>query len=361
MSIEVGIMGLGTAVPPNPIDQGRALELAKMFSHGQIKPRILEALYHKSGIQNRASVVAADGTMPFYLPPENDQDFGPGTSERMRRFEHEAASLASIACERALKDARDAPEKITHLIVATCTGFFAPGLDVALIKRLSLNPGVNRTQIGFMGCHGALNAMQAARAFATERPDARVLVCAVELCTLHMQYGGTADDVVANALFADGAAAIVVGSADSKRTALCNLSAFGSQLFADSEDAMSWRIGAHGFRMTLSSQVPALIERHLGAWLEGWLARLDTRLEDIAAWVVHPGGPKILDAVQRALALPEEALRCSRAVLSEHGNMSSPTILFILEKMRNAEKITSSPTLVLGFGPGLIVEGALLK
>lgn len=363
MTAPIGILGLGTAAPAHTFEQTQALALARNFCGDKYRPRVLEALYRQSGIRTRGSVLVGenfDAALQFFPLMKDELDRGPTTLERMARFELEAPKLAEQACKHALIDSSTDASRITHLCLSTCTGFFAPGLDSALIKRLNLNPGIARAQIGFMGCHGALNAMQVARAFANEHPDARVLLCAVELCSLHMQYGCNSDSLVANALFADGAAAIVIGAESPEHNSLGRLSALGSQLFGDSEDAMSWRIGANGFRMTLSPQVPALIEQHLCGWLESWLGRNDLRVSDVAAWAVHPGGPKILDAVERALKLPPEALQASREVLSEHGNMSSPTVMFVLEKMRAQGKILPSPCVMLGFGPGLVAEAVLL-
>ncbi len=359
----IGILGIGTAPPPHSFDQVRALELAKNFCGTKSRPRVLEALYRQSGIRTRGSVLAGAGleaAFAFYPPPKDDFDCGPTTQDRMARFELEAPPLAERACANALADCGENPARITHLVLSTCTGFFAPGLDSALLQRLALNPGIARAQIGFMGCHGAMNALQVARAFAREDPDARVLLCAVELCTLHMQYGAASDSLIANALFADGAAAAVIGAPSPGQKSHATLSAFGSQLIGGSANAMSWRIGTHGFQMTLSPQVPALIERHLCGWLESWLAKQDTRIGAVAAWAVHPGGPKILDAVERALCLPDNGLWASRQILSDHGNMSSPTILFALAKIAERKTIIPTPCVVLGFGPGLVVEAALL-
>lgn len=363
MSTSIGILGLGTAAPSHPVTQTDALALARNFCGEKYRPRVIETLYRQSGIRTRGSVLVGenfDGALQFYPPMRDELDRGPTTSERMARFELEAPPLAEQACAGALADANTDASQITHLCLSTCTGFFAPGLDSALIKRLKLNPGISRAQIGFMGCHGSLNALQVARAFANENPGAHVLLCAVELCSLHMQYGGASDSLVANALFADGAAALVIGSESSAQKTLGRINAFGSQLFAGSADAMTWRIGAHGFHMTLSPQVPSMIEQHLCGWIESWLGRNDLRIADIAAWGVHPGGPKILDAVERALKLPSEALYASREVLAEHGNMSSPTVIFVLEKLREKGTILPSPCIMLGFGPGLVAEAVLL-
>ena len=279
----------------------------------------------------------------------------------MRRYEAEAGPLAVAAARPALGDAAIEPGRVTHLVTVSCTGSCAPGFDMALIRGLGLPRDVARTHVGFMGCHGLLNGLRVARAFVAADPAAVPLVCAVELCSLHHQYEGDAEQIVANALFADGAGAVVgvaagstpVGNADAYR-----LVASGSTIIDDSDDAMSWRVGDRGFVMTLSPRVPELIARHLRPWLEGWLARHGLDLSSVGSWAVHPGGPRIVSAVGEALDLDPALLLPSRRVLEEFGNMSSPTILFILDRLRRAD--APRPCVSLAFGPGLAVEAALL-
>jgi predicted naringenin-chalcone synthase len=220
-----------------------------------------------------------------------------------------------------------------------------------------------------MGCHGAFNGLKVARGCLGAEPDARVLVCAVELCTLHFFTGWDAEKIVANALFADGAAAVVCqNGADrthsdvavrsrSDPTSGWRLAAVGTIRIPDSAAAMSWRIGDFGFDMGLSRKIPELIGQHLRGYVESWLDRQGLRLSDIGSWAVHPGGPKVLDAVEMALSLPNGGLEHSRAILSEHGNMSSPTVLFILDRMQREN--APRPCVALGFGPGMAVEAAL--
>jgi predicted naringenin-chalcone synthase len=276
----------------------------------------------------------------------------------MQRYAEESLPLAEAAAARSLELAAIRPEAITHLITVSCTGFFAPGLDIGLVKRLRLSPTVGRLHVGFMGCHGVLNAMRAARATVIADPASVVLLCAVELCSLHYQYGADSDTLVANALFADGAAAMV-GRASTDREDGWRLISSGSYLLPDAEDGMTWKIGNHGFEMTLSSRVPELICGNLHPWLEGWLAKSGRRLEEIRSWAVHPGGPRILTSVAEALRLPETAMTTSAEILARCGNMSSPTILFVLRRLQ--EQGRRPPCVALGFGPGLVVEAALLE
>ena len=209
-----------------------------------------------------------------------------------------------------------------------------------------------------MGCHAAFNALTAARDAAAANPDARVLVCCIELCSLHFAYGVDPGKLVANALFADGAASAVVGRASGDQDGSWQLDDFSSCLLADCGDAMTWNIGDHGFEMTLSAGVPEIIRRQLLPWCKTWLARQELDLSDIAGWAIHPGGPKILSATAEALALGPQDLRFSRDVLARHGNMSSTTVLYILRQM--AGKV-SGPCVAIGLGPGLVAEGMLLN
>jgi predicted naringenin-chalcone synthase len=268
------------------------------------------------------------------------------------------------AVRAALEQAQLAPERITHLVTVSCTGFHAPGVDLALMAALPLRPSVARTHLGFMGCHAALNGLRVAASFTGADPEACVLLCAVELCSLHLQYGWEAERIVANALFADGAAALVASGAApaaalESAPGLRRWIASGSFLVPASAEAMSWAIEDHGFVMGLSPQVPDLIGAHLRHWLEGWLADHHLTLESIGCWAVHPGGPRILSAVTETLELDPALIEPSRSVLRDCGNMSSPTLLFILERLRRSG--APGPCLAMAFGPGLCVEVALLE
>ena len=250
------------------------------------------------------------------------------------------------------------PKRLRTWSPVTCTGFNAPGIDIELIDRLGLPATTERVQVGFMGCHGAINGLRVADGLVAARPSSRVLMCCVELCSLHLQYGLDADSVVSNAIFADGASAMVLESGQAP-IGLGTIQATGSCLVPESRDAMTWRIGDNGYAMTLSAQVPGLIEQELKGFLSEWLAKQGETIESIGGWAAHPGGARILSSVETALDLPEDALEVSRSVLSDHGNMSSATMLFILERFlaRNQPK----PWLMLGFGPGLEIEVALIR
>ena len=360
----LAILGIGTAVPPHRIAQGEAAELAKeLCAQSRQETRILPALYRRTRVERRGSVLLEPGEgaqvkQSFFMPAKAEDDRGPTTEERMIRYVEGAPALAIAASRRALTESKLESSRIRELITVSCTGFMAPGLDRFLIQEFGFSKTLGRTHVGFMGCHGAINGLRVASAFAAASSTAGgILLCSTELCSLHFYYGGDPEKMVANALFSDGAAALVgVPSAMAPQDAW-RVAATGSCLFPDSSEAMTWAIGNHGFEMTLSAAVPGLISDQLRPWLEDWLGHYHLGLRDIRSWAVHPGGPRILDAVTRCLDLPDEAPRVSREILAEYGNMSSATLLFIVERLR--ARNSPRPCVAVGFGPGLVAEAAL--
>jgi predicted naringenin-chalcone synthase len=367
--MDLAIVGIGTAVPTTRVTQKESVDLARMINrHNAADDDFLPALYEQTTIRTRhlafdRSVVddilhGTCHTGSVFLPAQRADHRGPTTAQRMEHYAREAAPLAIRAAGRALEQSGKHARDVTHLITVSCTGFGAPGVDCELIRGLGLPTTVERTNIGFMGCHGALNGLRVARGFAAVQPDACVLLCSVELCGVHYNYSWDPKRVVASALFADGAAALVGVPANGSTRRTLRARASGGCLFADSDYAMAWRIADHGFEMTLSPRVPKLIALNLKSWLEPWLVRHGFRLKDVASWAVHPGGPRIVSAVEEALGLEATATTDSSAVLAEFGNMSSPTILFILERLLGRD--APRPWVALGFGPGLAAEAALL-
>ena len=376
------IRGLGTAVPHHGVNYVDGARMAgRMSCDDAAQQRTVTALYRRTRIENRGSVLLcpegdAGRFGEFYPHPENPDDRGPATAKRCERYADEAPRLAHRSARAALDDAGVEADDVTHLVTVSCTGFSAPGVDVALIDGLGLPPTTQRVAVGFMGCHGAINGLRAAAAIAASDPAAVVLMTSVELCSLHYQYGFDPDRIVSGSLFADGSASAVVAAptavtstgmtangstpnaASSSNTPLPSIAATGSMLVPDSREEMTWRIGDNGFEMTLSARVPALIEAHLAAYLDDFLRCNNLQRSGIGGWAVHPGGPRILDAAAAALDLSAEQLATSRAVLRDHGNMSSATMMFILRRFRDAD--VPPPYLMLGFGPGLEIEVALL-
>jgi predicted naringenin-chalcone synthase len=366
--MSLAVVSVGTAVPATVVPQKEALGVAlALIRPTNEQATWLPAMYEGTGIASRRLCLGdevlrdiVEGTQhsgsPF-LPTGDPADRGPTTAERMRYFAALAPPLAARATGAALAEAGFPAGDISHLITVSCTGFLAPGLDRALIDAFGLRPTVERTHVGYMGCHGALNGLRVANAFASANPQARVLLCAVELCTLHYYYAWDPQKIIANAIFGDGAAALV-GVPSALAPGAWRVGATGSCLVPGSAGAMTWTIGDHGFEMTLAKNVPALIQRHLRPWLEDWLGAQGLSLGRVGSWAVHPGGPRILQAVEEGLVLPQGALATSRAVFAEFGNMSSPTVLFILDRLRRLG--AARPCVALGFGPGLVAEAALI-
>jgi len=356
-------VGVGTAVPTHSMNAQESADSAPLFADmDESQARLMPVLYRKSGVSKRHMVIfgSADGIpverQDLYSPATHTGDRGPTTGTRMKHYERHAGALAHASASAALADASIHPSAITHIVTASCSGFAAPGFDLSLIDTLGLRADVARTHVGFMGCHAAMNALRVADAFAGTDPSARVLVCATELCSLHFRYGFDPGTAVTNTLFADGSASVVCAA--NARQSRWRLRASGSMRMPDSADAMTWRVGDNGFEMTLSPRVPELIGSHLRPWLEGWLGLHGVALGDVQSWAVHPGGPRILQAVAETLGLPPVAMKASRETLAEYGNMSSPTVLFVMERLRRDH--AAKPCVALGFGPGLVVEAMLL-
>ncbi len=387
------------AVPEHSISQADAAELVQPFnSESEEQARVLRGLYRRAGVRRRHSVVlestdsSGDARQSTYQLPSEQRPHGPTTAERMQLYERHAGTLATTATKQALQAAHIEAADITHLVTVSCSGFHAPGFDIELLQSAGLSPSVARTHVGFMGCHGALNGLRVADAFLKADPNACVLLCCVELCSLHHQYGWSPDRIVSNALFADGAAAVVLTSEktiqgqapqnselaegsfpfqQSRHPPILNsavpdpsrgtwrLIGSGSVVLPDTRADMGWRIRDHGFEMTLSARVPDLIQRHLRPWLSDWLGSRGLALENIRSWAFHPGGPRILSAAGEALGLRREQWAVSESVLADFGNMSSPTILFILDRLR--QDMATGPCVALAFGPGLTIEAALLE
>ena len=336
---------IGTAVPRHEVH-----DAFRIFAGRQItEPRTRTAfarLAERSHIARRYSVLEANGDASGTTDEFYRVDRFPGTAERMARYEAEAPALAEAACD-ALGLADEAPG-ITHLILATCTGFVAPGLDHHLIRRYGIRPDVERSVVGFMGCQAAINALKLAHHIVRSTPEARVLVVNLELCTLHLQPSTEIEQLLCFLLFADGCAATLV-TADPVGLAM---EGFHAALIPEAADQITWRIGDGGFDMTLSGFVPLTLARALPGEASAILGGAETR--DFDLWAVHPGGRSVLDAVMHGLDLPQDALDTSRAVLRDYGNMSSATVMFVLARMMAAPR--GQRGCALAFGPGLSAE-----
>ena len=328
---------IGTAVPDHDVHQGY-IDFARAALGESRERRSFERLISRSQIEHRYGVI------PFAY-------YGgtiPDTATRMRDYEERALALAERAIE-ALGTGRIAGT--THLIVTTCTGFYAPGIDVQIVARFGLDPGIERTIVGFMGCYAAVSALKLARHVVRSDSAARVLVVNLELCSLHLQPPVDVEQAMGFSIFGDGCAASIVSA---EQTGLA-LDAFSSTLIPESNDEITWRVGALGFDMRLSLDVPRKIALALGSDAFGVLGGILPT--DVDMWAVHPGGRAVLDAVQNALGLAHGALDHSRDVLRSFGNMSSATIVFVLQRvLANARLRTAGAGCALAFGPGMICE-----
>ncbi|MBX9750666.1 MAG: type III polyketide synthase [Roseococcus sp.] len=337
---------IATAVPAHEVHSafrafaGHQMEEARMQT-------MFARLAEKSQIDGRRSVLEplADGTgtaCGFYR-----LDRFPGTAARMARYETEAPALAERAC-LALGLEREGAS-VTHLVLATCTGFAAPGLDHWLMRRFGMAGSVERSIVGFMGCQAAINALKLASHIARGDPGAKVLVVNLELCSLHMQPARDMEALLCALLFGDGCSAALV----SQEPQGLRMDGFHAALLPEAAHQITWRIGDGGFDMTLSGLVPLTLARALPD--QSVAIRGGVPLEEIAHWAVHPGGRSVLDAVAHGLELPAGALDVSRAVLREFGNMSSTTVMFVLERMMRG-MAAGARGCALAFGPGLSAE-----
>jgi alpha-pyrone synthase len=277
----------------------------------------------------------------------------PTTANRMQQYDAAAPALA----ERAVKGLGLSGEelrRVTHVIVTTCTGLSAPGLDLELVERCGLNPSVERTVVGFMGCYAGINALKLSRHIVRSEPAARVLILSLELCTLHLQETSDLEQVLSFLVFGDGAAASLV-TGDPSGIALDR---FHAVLVPDTTGLITWNIGEVGFDMFLSGQVPNAVGQGLRLMSDEILA--GKKPEEIDLWAVHPGGRSVLDAVEGALALGQGALSTSRDVLNRFGNMSSATVMFVLKEMLQPGHAKGQGC-AMAFGPGLTAETMLFR
>ncbi len=374
------ITALGTAVPQHAVPQMQIAEfMADALNFDERDRRRLTALYRQTRIENRYSVLPdynlKNGAFTFYPNTPGLEPF-PTVSQRMKLFRQEAVPLAQRAVENCLAEHPDFDRQtITHLVVVSCTGLYAPGPDIELIEVLGLPTTTQRIAINFMGCYGAFNGLKTADAIVRADPDSKVLVVCVELCTLHFQKKTETDHLLSNALFADGAAAVLVES-EPKTGLSFRLQSFYSDLFPEGKAEMAWHVSDFGFEMTLTSEVPRYIQQGIGDLLSRLLQRSELTIGDIDYYAMHPGGRKILEVIEQQLGIDAHDDRFAYEVLREYGNMSSATVLFVLKEIwrnllgdRQADPTqaeTVDPAngqhiLSCAFGPGLTLESMILE
>ena len=334
---------IATAVPDYDVHQSFITYVCQLLKDDR-RLKLFQRLVQKSGIEKRYS---------FFEPGASQESleknrfyksgFFPETGERMRLYQQNAFTLAKKACDQLNLNAH--ATSITHVIITSCTGFYAPGLDVDIVQHYGLSIAVERTVVGFMGCSAALNALKLARHIVLSDVRAKILIVNVELCTLHLQDTDDLEQLLSFLIFADGAAASLI-SAESTGI---RINDFHSMLIPATTDQLTWQIGKSGFNMVLSGQVPLTITANLPHYMAKIMSHGSS---DIQHWAVHPGGRSVLDAVQNSLELPATALDISREILRNYGNMSSATIMFVLQKMFGKK----GQGCALAFGPGITAE-----
>ncbi|WP_127818948.1 type III polyketide synthase [Microbacterium sp. CPCC 204701] len=358
------IVSIGTAVPATRLPQDQVRDLfAGQPGLDRLTRRRIHAAFGASAIEHRHTVLAElgdpasrDDAAPRFLDGARTL-LSPTTGERNDLYTRLAPDLTAAAAAQALTDAGVPASVVTHVVTVSCTGFFAPGPDYRLVRDLGLPTTAERYHLGFIGCAAALPALRLATRLTHSQPDAVVLVVCTELCSLHVRASDDPQQIVAASVFADGAAAAVVTSADVGRPGGLDLDRFGTALTDEGESDMVWTIGDHGFEMVLSAEVPRIIGREIRGAVDGFVG--DDRPPDV--WAVHPGGRSVLDRVESGLELDPRALAASRAVLRDYGNMSSVTILFILRALLRDDAVADGARVAgLAFGPGLTVESAML-
>ena len=352
---------IGTAVPEHDVHDA-FVTYAENSLTAPKDQRVFRRMAQRAGIDHRFSFfkpAVDENGIPAEAGGFYRLDYSPTTAARMRRFEDSAPGLAMRALEAL--DLSGERERITHLVVTSCTGFVAPGVDQLIVKAAGLDPGVERTVVGFMGCYAAVNSLRLAHHFVRSNPSARVLVVNLELCTLHFHKASNLQETLAMMLFGDGCSAALV-TADETGIALKD---FRAANIADTGEAITWRIGDFGFDMHLSGDVPAHIARALAAENgrndDKGLLR-GTQASDYDIWAVHAGGRTILDAVENGFELAPRMLDWSRGVLRDFGNMSSATLMFVLDRiLRRAERTVGNDGFAVAFGPGLAAESFRFK
>jgi alkylresorcinol/alkylpyrone synthase len=332
--------------------------MSRIYAFNEKERRTLKYLYHQSGISSRYSVLRDYSQHPddwnFYPPTENLEPF-PSIEERMKVFNRFAVGLSASAIRNCLENQLDLQE-ITHLITVTCTGLSAPGLDLQLMELLDLPKNIFRTSVNFMGCYAAIHALKLADVLCQADPAAKVMIVCTELCTLHFQQAATTDNITSSLLFGDGSAAVLV-TGDGDKTKGFPLLGFYGEVMPKGKQDMSWELSSTGFTMTLSGYVPALIEEDFEKLVTQALNKHGISRDQITHWSIHPGGRKILEAIEKSLALPKEKLDVSYQILRDYGNMSSPTILFVLKEILSSLDKTQQQTVFgAAFGPGLTME-----
>ncbi len=353
----IDIISIGTAVPQRSFRQKDIMQLMqKIYGLDERESRKLAFMYRQSDIETRYTVIdnyTDNGNRNSLIFSEDEAEAN--LDERMKIYNREALPLSVTAINDCLKDKIPATD-ITHLITVSCTGMSAPGLDLQIAETLNMKPEVFRTSVNFMGCYGAVHALKLAKLIGDSTPDSNVLIVATEFCSIHFQKDYTPDSASSTIIFADGSAAILISNCIQSEKKV-QLTDFYSKVAYRGKKDMAWELSHRGFIITLSSYVPDLIEQDIAALVEEATQHSGLSIKDITHWSLHPGGKKIVNAMQKKLQLNDDDLRFSRSVLSRYGNMSSPTVLFVLKDiLESLDDNTPANIFGAAFGPGLTME-----
>ena len=363
---KVYLHSIATTVPEKYYTQKFALKyMKKMVADTTYKRIFLNKVYKGTEIRKRHTVIDDYGKNPnefTFYPKNKNLKPEPTTKQRNELYAKEVLRLGKEAVEKLFTaNPKFNKNKISHVIMVTCTGFDAPGLDYYIVKDFDLNPKIDRYILGFMGCQAAINALKLAKDLCLSNPEARVLIVNAELCSVHLQQQWELDHVIANAIFADGISTALVSSeerdCDGNKFVLHD---FVTEIVPGTEEDMAWNIGDTGFGMKLTVNVPKVVKANLANTLNEILSKANKTKEDIKIWAIHPGGKTILTKSEEALNLTPEDLDASYHIMREYGNMSSATIMFVLENILKDEK-KNGLTFAASFGPGMTIEATLME
>jgi Predicted naringenin-chalcone synthase len=358
------IISIGTSVPEYGTKQSVILNFMQTAYANETASRKLSLLFQHSGISNRYSVVSdfnlAKGEHTLF----NGSPVLPGVHERLNVFKEHVLPLATAAVQNALKKLGTNIKDFgfTHLITVTCTGLYAPGLDAELMDELNLPNDIFHTSINFLGCNAAFHALKVGDMIAKTDENAKVLIVCVELCTLHFQPKNNNDNLLSNTIFGDGAAAVIITSDNFSKINHykgLTINGFYSVVLNKGKHLMGWNVTPVNFEMVLDAQIPEFIGDVAIDLVRIAVEKLNIQSNLIKYWAIHPGGKRILDVVQKQLQLTDSDLQFSYKVLDAYGNMSSPTILFVMNEIQNSNPKINETIFSVGFGPGLSIETGL--
>lgn len=357
------IISIGTALPAYCHRQQDILQfMLNAYQPEADDRRKISLLYERSGIETRYAVIpdysVSIEERQFY-PKTLDMEPFPTLEQRMDLYHRHATDLSIVAIEQCIDDHTKLSD-ITWLITVSCTGLSAPGLDISIMQKLGLSPNIKRSSVNFMGCYAAIHALKMADNICKASQNEKVLVVCTELCTIHFQKAADMDSITSGLLFADGAAAALVES-NSFSSEGIGIGTFYSEVALNGQDDMAWNLSGKGFLMRLSSYIPQLLKAGIGSLLNNALAYGGQMRESITHWAIHPGGKRILETIESELKLPEDALATSFDVLRKYGNMSSPTILFVLKELMERLNGANDKIFTAAFGPGLTMETLILE